>query len=740
MLNVLLILSVLAALMAGTTAVLVKWAADARTPLRAGIVLFLLAMMAAMFGGAVVYFAAPSRDSLIAGLWLASGLMSVSVLPLFAIYLKEAAARLKEGEAYIPRPLQRIRLFVATVIGLVLLNELLMGWAFLLASGQSMAVLLGGSAGTWNILVNVVDSPWFLFTMSAEMLLTTVFLRDRLPRSVIAVLLSQSVIMLFSPPALGWASWTAVSIYVSSAAMIGLFVYLMEYLYRHNQLVAGFSTYLLELLAVYGLMMAGLFLWQYYGTGLLFALSIALEMVVYFSLVVRPEILSGPLGKPWQLRPHWAFGVLSLVFVAEFFMGAVLDVQIDPADYLGGFPFLALSGSASTILLNAVSNGFWFLATVCASTWFLTMMGIEMGALVAFKFRETRNLENRIRLLLMMACYAGFAVFYPSLYFGLLFPNAPDPSIVPVLGWSMGIGSYPLAIGLFSTVLLTYVIVGGLVVLFGRRVVCSVFCTAPLMYQGTTIDSMKTFNRSSPIGRKYLSSRFKGLYSATTGIVMGSLVVTSVLSYLDTTGAVNFFIQGTDPSVFLFTLYFSVLWYLMFVTIPYTGTFNCVTMGWCYTGTFAQAFQKVGMFKLKVRDQQVCRDCTTLDCAKGCPIGLVDMPGHFRTKGEFRSTKCCGVGECVEACPYDNLYISDVRHWIRRRLGRPDTRPRRADTPMVSLSHAVARAGLAPARIQGIESEALMILPVIPSSRSVPRSNPVAAPSGVPSTAGLSGA
>jgi polyferredoxin len=734
MLIVLLILSILAGLMAGTTAVLVKWAALARTPLRAGIVLFLLAMMAAMFAGAVVYFAAPSRNSLIEGLWLASGLMSFSVLPLFAIYLRESAARMSEGDAFVPRPLRRIRSFVFSVVALVLLNEFLMGWAFQLASVQSMAQLLGGNAGTWNLLVNVVDSPWFLFTMSAEMLLTTLFLRDRLPRPVIAVLLSQSLIMLFSPPALGSAGWTALSIYVSSAAMIGLFVYLMEYLYRHNQLVAGLSAYLLELLAVYGLMMAGLFLWLYYGTAIVFALSIALEMVVFFSLVVHPEVLSGTLEAPWQLRPRWAFGILSLIFVAEFFMGAVLDVQINPATYLGGFPFLALSGSTSTILLNAVSNGFWFLATVCASTWFLAMMGIEMGALVVFKFRETRNLENRIRLLLMMGCYAGFAVFYPSLYFGLLFPNAPNPSVVPVLGWSMGIGSYPLAIGVFSTVLITYVIIGGLTVLFGRRVVCSVFCTAPLMYQGTTIDSMKTFNRTSPIARKYLSSRLKALYGATTGIVMASLVVTSVLSYLDTTGAMNFFIQGADPSVFLFTLYFSVLWYLMFVTIPYTGTFNCVTMGWCYTGTIAQAFQKIGMFKLKVRDQQVCRDCTTLDCAKGCPIGLVDMPGHFRTKGEFRSTKCCGVGECVEACPYDNLYISDVRHWIRRRLGRADTRPRRSGTPTVSAHRALAGAGLTPAAMLGIGSAEWTVLPVLPNSRAVTRANPASGPSPAPTS------
>jgi len=428
---------------------------------------------------------------------------------------------------------------------------------------------------------------------------------------------------------------------------------------------------------VYALMMVGLFVWLYYGTPLWFALSVVLEMVVFYAAVARPSGFSDPPSRAWQDRRHWTFAVLSFVFLAEVAMGAVLSVQLEPAAYVGAFPFVALQGSPGPYLLAAASNAFWFLATATASTWFLLMMGLEMGALVVFKYRETRHLENRIRLLLMLASYAAFVVFYPSLYFGLVFPNAPPPSTVPVLGWSMGIGSYPLSVGVFGVLLVTYAITGALVVLFGRRVVCSVFCSAPLMYQGTTIDAMKSFNRSAPLARKYLSSRFSGLYTATTGVVMVALVGTSVLSYLDSAGLANVYVQGNDPSVFLFVLSFSVVWYLLFVSIPYAGNYNCVTMGWCYTGTITQAFHKLGFFQLKVRDKQVCRDCTTLDCAKGCPVGLVDMPGHFRKEGRFRSTKCCGVGDCIEACPHDNLYISDVRHWVRRRLGLPETRARR---------------------------------------------------------------
>jgi polyferredoxin len=686
------VLAVLALSMALGTAYLVKFTGRARSRREAAIALFLLAMMAEMLVAAAVYYRSPSVGGLVGALSLSGAMMAASAAVVFLFISEETPATLGSDDDREPRRLRHRGAYLAAAIALVIVNEALMAWTFEVVSGAGATLAGSGAFGLANGLAGLVLSPWFVFTMAAEMGVATALLWPLLPGPLRVMLPLQVVIMSLSPPTLPTTVWISVSVALGSVAMIALFVYQLEFLYRHREFPSALAGYLLALLAVYAVMMAGLFLWLYYGTPLLLALAVVAEMVVYFGAVLSPRRLSTPPTVRWQLRPDWAFGVLSLVFVAEIFMGAVLDLRIDPATYLGGFPFLPLAGSPLSVLENAISNGFWFLATVAASTWFLAMMGAEMGTLVVFKMKETRNLENRIRLGLMIGCYAAFALFYPSLYFGLYFPHAPAPSTVPVLGWSMGIGSYPLAIGVFGTVLVTYLLVGTLVVLFGRRVVCSTFCTAPLMYQGTTIDAMKSFNRSGPVGRKYLSSRFSRLYSVTTGVVMSSLVLTSVLSYLDTTGTLGVYIQGNDPSVFLFTLYFSVLWYLMFVTIPYTGNYNCVTMGWCYTGTFAQAFQKIGFFKLKVRRREVCRDCTTLDCAKGCPVGLVDMPGHFRTKGEFRSTKCCGIGDCVEACPYGNLYVSDVRHWIRRRLGRPDPSfPSGTRLPMAGGSAATLR-------------------------------------------------
>ncbi len=716
------VLAALAVAMAYLTATLVRWTAESRSRTRSATVLFLLAMMAEMLAGGLYYTRNPDAGGLVVGLWVSGGAMAATALPLFALLAGEARRRAQEGRGAPARPIQRERSFLVAVVGLVLVNELLMGLVFTAAAGLAGTGPSLPAGPAWGgLLVAAVNSPWFLLTMAAEMAASTLLLRSRLPRAVATVLLLQGAIMALSPPALAVPGWAAVTVPASSLLMIVLIIYLLEHLYRHPQLPPGFARYLVELLGAYAVMMAGLFLWLGTGDGSLFAISVVLEMVIFFPAIVRPERLADGRGPAWLDRPNWTFSLLASIFVAELFMGAALDLALEPSVYPAGFPALGLSGPVGVVVLHAISNGFWFVATVTASTWFLAMMGAEMGVLAALKLRESRHRENRIRLGAMIASYAAFLVFYPSIYFAAIAPGAPDPRAVPVLGWSMGLGSFPVAPTVFGAIALTYVITGVLAALFGRRVVCSVFCSAPLMYQGTTIDAMKAFNRSSPAARHYLSSRLGRLYSVTNGLTMGALVVVTTASYLDATGRLHLTILGADPSVFFFALSFSVLWYLMFVAIPYVGDYSCVRMGYCYTGTIVQAFQKVGVFKLKVRDRDVCRACTTLDCAQGCPIGLVDMPGHFRTTGEFRSSKCCGVGECIEACPYDNLYISDIRHWVRRRRGRPDLPAGSGPRARPDLQRAAARRG---APLAFVPSSDAIPLPMVPATTDGPASLP----------------
>ena len=669
----LLLLVLLAAGMVYATAYLLRLAGEARTRVAAAVVLFLMGMMVAMLGGAAIYAAAPTPSDLVVAFWAAGAAMSAGVFPLFAVVLGEARRAPAEG----PRPIGSPRLFVGAAIGLTLANELLMGAVFSIASGIGGALSGPSAGGPVSGFFAVVDAPWFLLSMAGEMALTTWFVRDRLPRPLRNLLLAQAAIMALSPPAFAAGGWTLTAVVGGSAGMIAVIIYLFEHLYRSPTIPAAFGRYALRLLAVYALMMAGLFVWLAYGPPELFAAAVLLEMLLFFEAVLRPEPFGGGPTLSWLEDPRWTTALLSVVFAGELFMGALLDLRLDPGPFRAALPAAPLGGPFPAAVGNAFANGFWFTALVTGSTWFLAMMGVEMGALVLFKIRESRNRENRFRMGLLLASYAAFAVFFPSVYYPIAFPHLAQGAQVPVLGWSMGIGSAPLAASVLGVVAVSYLVVGILAVLFGRRVVCSVFCTAPLMFQGTTIDAMKRFNRSSPIARRYLSSRLSSAYRATTGVVMGSLGVFAVLSYLDTTGTLRFELLGADPTVFLFALYFGVLWYALFVTIPYAGNYNCVTMGWCYTGTFAQAFQKIGVFRLKVRDREVCRRCTTLDCARACPIGLVDMPGHFRARGEFVSSKCCGVGDCIEACPYGNMYIYDLRHLLglRRRPASPAAAP-----------------------------------------------------------------
>ena len=227
---------------------------------------------------------------------------------------------------------------------------------------------------------------------------------------------------------------------------------------------------------------------------------------------------------------------------------------------------------------------------------------------------------------------------------------------------------------LILAIALTYLMSGSLSFLFGARQVCSLFCTAAVMYQGTFYDSMKEFNRTSKIGRKLLTSRMSGLYKTVSSIVIASVLVGTAISYFNSIGLINVTIFGTDIAYFLYLFYFNFLWYVLFISIPFMGTYACVSTGMCHWGLFNQFVSRFGFFKLKVKDPQVCAKCETKDCAKACPVGLTDLPGKFISSGQYKSHKCIGVGDCVSSCPYENEYIFDVRHWFGMRVGRGSSR------------------------------------------------------------------
>ena len=637
--------------------------------------------MASMFGGAVIYLLSPSLTSVVEAVGLNAILMTGGIIVVLRFWtdrlleekLPEAETSLTvsattNSGSVMGTSVSLTQSSLWTRVGaifLILLNEFLMGWTFVLASGSSSVV--SGTSTVLSTFDSVVGSDWFIFTMVLEMILSLYMLRASVPKNFFVIVLFQSIIMFFAPTAISNASWVTSSIYLGSVAMIGLLIFIYEYLFTNRMISAGVRQYLVALISIYALMMAGLYVWLIQGSSILFVLSIIAEMALYFNVILTGRGIESSPAKSWMQDPWWVFAFLAMTFVAEYFMGGLFDIEYYGMQFVTGISQTPMTGSILNEIGAAFYNFISYFATITGSAWFLIMMGAEMGALIVFKIRITREFETKIRLVLVLVAYFVYSIALPSFILS-------NPAAVPFVGWSMGVGTAgAVAPAVLGAIIGTYLITGVLSFLFGSRQTCSLFCTAALMYQGTFPDSMKEFNRSSKIGRKFLTSRISNLYKVIASLVIVSIVVAAIVSYLNSVGIISVSFFGTDIAYFLYIFYFNFLWYIIFVSIPFVGVYGCVSTGMCHIGLFNQFVSRFGLFRIKVKDPMTCVNCETKDCAKACPVGLTDLPGHFIKSGEFRSHKCIGVGDCVSACPYENEYFYDIRGWFREKLGRGNT-------------------------------------------------------------------
>ena len=286
------VLSAVAVAMVAATGGLLKWGALARTRLRAIAVLFLLLMMTGMLLGAALYFVAPSTTGLVEGLWVASGVMSASVLLVFFEFLREARASQIGGISYAPAPIARQRMFGAAVLATVIVNEFLMGWTFQRAAGGPVWI---GGGGVPRLVELVLVSPWFVFPMALEMALTLAMLSRQFPRHVRWLLAVQPIAMVASPPTIpgvDWAIWTAA---IASAVMAGALAYVLRLLYRGEKVGSATLSYAIRLFTALSVMAGGLAWWALDGELALFALGVLLQMVVFLDAIVSPRQFAAEL-------------------------------------------------------------------------------------------------------------------------------------------------------------------------------------------------------------------------------------------------------------------------------------------------------------------------------------------------------------------------------------------------------------------------------------------------------------
>ncbi|HTP55695.1 MAG TPA: hypothetical protein VML53_03385 [Thermoplasmata archaeon] len=278
-----LVLWPVAVAMSAIIAALVRWTAETRTVVAASIAVFLLVMMAAMFVGTEIYFAAPDPRSLVLGLWVAAAIMSASVFPVFALILREARAHAEHGPAYRPRRLRSPTLLALSVAVLVLASEMLMGRSFALADGSP------ASGELLAVLVATLASPWFLLPMGFEMGLTIVWLAPRFPPAAVAALGAQGAMMIASPPAFANPEWWIGSGVATAVAMSTFLAYVLWAAYRGVAFPRTTRHLLVRVLVATAVAGAGLALWSA-GAGLaVFGLSTVLQMGVFFTAAVAPE-------------------------------------------------------------------------------------------------------------------------------------------------------------------------------------------------------------------------------------------------------------------------------------------------------------------------------------------------------------------------------------------------------------------------------------------------------------------
>ena len=576
-------------------------------------------------------------------------------------------------------------------MGLLALSDVLLG-ALLPVVGVSSPV--GSVPAPWTPLVSILLNPGFLVLSSVQVAGVGAFSRSDLDPRVRVLIVGQAGILLLSPTLIASPVWSSLSAYVGTALFVGLFVVALQYIYRTKQLTPSLSRLLVRWSVAGTLSGCGWFVWHLYGTPTILALSVAFQLAVGLVASIPSASARSEARLPWILHPFWVFEILLFTFLTQFFLGALLDLEIAGPTFLQFIPFLPYSGVSFGAVGTAIYDGLWFGAAILASAWFLIVMGFTMGALVVFKIRETRERPLRYRLGLMIAVYALAAIYIPSLASSTPIVASGTLSSLPLVGWGFGLRSGgPFESTAFAAILFMYVFVGVMTVLFGRKALCAVMCGAALLYQGTTVSEMRGFNQTSRVGKYFLGSQLSTAYLVASSLALISLFATSLLGVLHMLPSVTLANGEVDTSALPFPveLYFGALWFAMFVSVPYVGTYNCATTGFCHWGALSIPFAKVGLFRLKVKDRKVCQACTTFDCAKACPVGLVDMPLYFRTTGEYRSTKCCGVGDCVGACPYGNMYHQDVRFWLRRRLSPSPTPPVANQLPMVATGSAVPR-------------------------------------------------
>lgn len=543
-------------------------------------------------------------------------------------------------------------------------NEISMGaFLFTLAFPAAERIQLAGTSGVLGYFTNGINSYLFVIPMISEMLFILFYFKeDRFTRIAFASIIAMSAA---TPSMVESQYFNTIFTLFFTAVMVAFMIVLFEWIANRRNSISSQEMYRLSILfLLFFIMSAGVFFGDlfrkpFYIAWILYAAGMLGGMVFYF----YTSLSSGGKSerKGWVNNPSFLFSVLLFSFLSEFLVsGAIIynSVSTSAIGYSSFVNFSAVLGGVNSSSIPAIALDLpYLIGAVTNSYVFLSVMGIEMGALVVLRMRKLQWKEKRVNLSLALVAFSLYTIFWPN--FG------PESlyRVLPI--WANAGALGPMYPDIILALIGSYALYAVLALLFGRRSYCSTLCPSAVMYGGTLGQQMVSYNYASKVSKRHIGSKFK---ASIYPFISGSWVIMLGFSFLSyaTVGKIGSFnLYGIDPIVFFSFFVWNFLWYMFFITIPFVGMSPCRRYGWCTTGTMVGFFSKIGLFKLKVRSPDLCVSCPTKDCVSACEVGLGDLAGQFIKQGFFKSSKCVGAGSCIEACPYDNIFFYDVRNFLK---------------------------------------------------------------------------
>ena len=260
-------------------------------------VVYFLVMMASMTATGMIYIINTAMIGLDEGLIAGTAIMTPGVALVIWYALKHSNQMIeqKNVETTSSGPAR------LTLIFFVLLNEFVMGWTFILATGDSG--ISGATLGQLIVstLSYVGGSDWFLFTLAFEILFTVFMLRKMFSREFVRIVSLQILTLVFVPTAIAYHSWAVLCEIADVLILAILFILAIRYLTNGQLSNDGVRRYLLTLLVLYGISVLGSFIFVSEGITLVLLIPLLGEIILYFNTIL--ERIRVEKGQEIRLKP-----------------------------------------------------------------------------------------------------------------------------------------------------------------------------------------------------------------------------------------------------------------------------------------------------------------------------------------------------------------------------------------------------------------------------------------------------